>query len=316
MKLRLCLAAAVAIISAGSFAFAQVPPDIARQLHEIGPRIEGQKTAALYLAAHPKEAYAGIYASRDVAYGENPRQKIDVFFAGEAGAKPTRPKPVVVFVHGGGFTGGDKHGRDSPFYDNVMAWSVKNGMVGVNVNYRLAPAAPWPAGPEDLGAVMAWVQANIGRYGGDPRQVYLWGHSVGATHVADYVAHDQFHPKGGVGVKGAILSSGQIYDMMGPNVTTAYYGTDAAKYPGMAALPGLLKTKVRLFVNSAELDPPVFRDQTSKLRDALCKAGRCPTYVDLKDANHISQVDAIGTDDRSLSDRLLAFIKGSPSRRP
>ncbi len=309
MRLGISLAAGIAVVAAAGLAWAQVPPDFAATLKEIGPRIEVQRTGAFYAAALPPSAvYAGVYASRDIAFGSDPRQKLDVITA--ADTKPGGKRPVLVFVHGGGFTGGDKHGQNSVFYDNLMAWAARNGMVGVNVNYRLAPAAPWPAGAEDLASAVAWTRANIGRYGGDPDKVYLWGHSVGATHVADYLAHDQFHPKGGAGVKGAILTSGQVYDLVGPQVTAAYYGTDASRYPSMASLPGLLKTRVRLFLNSAEHDPAPFREQTMKLKDALCAAKRCPVYVDLKDHNHISETYAIGTDDRSLSDPVLKFVRG------
>ena len=55
-------------------------------------------------------------------------------------------RPVLVFVHGGGFTGGNKSTPGSPFYDNVPLWAARNGLVGVNITYRLAPQHPWPAG--------------------------------------------------------------------------------------------------------------------------------------------------------------------------
>ena len=46
----------------------------------------------------------------------------------------------------------------------------------------------WPSGIEDLTAVVTWLKANVARYGGDPSKIFLWGHSAGAAHVADYVA--------------------------------------------------------------------------------------------------------------------------------
>lgn len=301
------LATAAGVAAAGG-AWAQIPPDIAAQLKEIGPRIEAAKTTALYTAQLPKDMYAGTYASRDVAYGDDDKQKIDIFTA----AKPTPGlKPVLVFVHGGGFSGGDKHRpATSPFYDNIMVWGAKNGLVGVNFNYRLAPKNTWPTGPEDLASAIKWLEANVAQYGGDPKRIYLWGHSVGAVHVADYVAHPQFHPAGGVGVKGVVLTSGQIYDMTGPNVTPAYYGTDASKYPEMASTPGLAKSKVPVLLTMAELDPEAFRAQSLGLKDALCKAGHCPKVVELKGHSHISETYAIGTSDTSLSGPVLAFVKG------
>jgi triacylglycerol lipase len=279
---------------------AQPPPDVAARLHAIGPRIEIAETSRLYAAATSKDLYHGVYATRDLAYGPEEKQKLDVFTAGP-GARA--PKPVVIFVHGGAFTGGDKHSSSGPLYDNVGAWAARSGLVGVTINYRLAPKAAWPSGADDVGAAVAWVRENVSRYGGDPRRIYLWGHSAGGVHVADYVA------KGSDEVAGAILTSGQIYDMTGPNISKAYHGADAAAYPAMASLPGLLKTRARLMVTRAELDPAAFRDETETLVRALRDAGRRPVVLELKDHSHLSEILAIGTPDRSLSDPVLAFIR-------
>ncbi len=99
------------------------------------------------------------------------------------------PRPVLVFVHGGGFSRGAKHTAGSPFYDNIGLWAVDHGLVGVTINYRLAPQYQWPAGIEDLTSVVSWLKSHVAEYGGDPDKIFLWGHSAGAAHVADYVAH-------------------------------------------------------------------------------------------------------------------------------
>ena len=295
-----------ATLGAGA-ALAQIPPDVAAMLKEARPRIEVQKTTAAYNALLPKDMYAGTYASRDLVYGPDARHRLDVF---TPATKTPGAKPVVIFVHGGGFVGGAKSRPGSLYYDNIGVWAAKNGLIGVTINYRLAPANKFPSGAEDVGAAVKWVREHIAQYGGDPSRVFLWGHSVGAVHVADWLAHTDLQPKGGPGVRGAILTSGQIYDGEGPNVTPAYYGDDKGKYAAAASLPGLLKTRVKLLVNAAELDPEPFRAQTLKLHEELCKAKRCPTFIDLKGHSHISETYAVGTDDKSLSDPVLKFVKG------
>ena len=208
-----------------------MPPRIAAALREIGPKIDGVRTAQLYTPLQPTEPYHGVAVFRDLHYGPHERNVLDVFAppgqgpaapdasaatgstpapgprpptadpaperaasgpapsAGGPGGAPRAPRPVLVFIHGGGFSRGAKHTAGSPFYDNVGLWAVDHGLIGVTINYRLAPQYPWPSGIEDLTQVVVWLKAHIAEYGGDPGKIFLWGHSAGAAHVADYVAH-------------------------------------------------------------------------------------------------------------------------------
>lgn len=282
------------------------PAAVADELREIGPRIEITKTAQIYSSLLPDDLYAETSATRNLPYGADEKEKLDIFTS--AGTS-SPAKPVLVFVHGGGFVGGDKHSDGSPLYDNVMAWAARHDMIGVNINYRLAPAHRWPSGGEDVGLAVDWIRHNIGRFGGDPGRIFVWGHSVGATHVADYVAHEGLK---GAGVQGAILTSGQIYDMTGPNVSKAYYGEDQTRYPAMATIAGLMKSKTPLLITSAELDPPAFKAQTAALASALEEAGRRPQIIELPGHSHISEIYAIGTSDHGLSGQVESFVKSKP----
>ena len=96
----------------------------------------GRRRDKLYapLFAEQKEPYPNVKGVRDIAYGSDPLNKLDVFTSGAGSGKP-----VVIYVHGGGFERGDKRQPNSPFYDNLMLWLTQQGMVGVNMNYRLAP---------------------------------------------------------------------------------------------------------------------------------------------------------------------------------
>src|SRR5882757_6838866 len=154
------VAALFALTATSSVAHAQVAPDIAEGIRKIGPIVDAPGTAKLYapLFATQNEPYPNVTVVRDVAYGTDPLQKLDVFTAAPT---PGAAKPVVMFLHGGGFQRGDKRQPGSPFYDNIMLWLTQQGMVGVNMNYRLAPKYVWPAAHEDLAAAVRWVQANI-----------------------------------------------------------------------------------------------------------------------------------------------------------
>ena len=86
---------------------------------------------------------------------------------------------VTLKGQGGAFMRGERRTGDSPFYDNIMLWAVRQGMVGVNMTYRLAPVHPWPAAQQDIQSALKWVRENIAASGGDPTRIILMGHSAG-----------------------------------------------------------------------------------------------------------------------------------------
>lgn len=284
--------------------FTGMPADIASALRDIGPVIDGAGTAALYAPLFTPEPYAGKAVSRDLAYGPHERHVLDIFTT----PLPGSGKPVVIFVHGGGFRFGAKSAEGSPFYDNIMNWAVDEGMVGIAINYRLAPEFQWPSGIEDLTSMLNWVKENIADYGGDPDKIILWGHSAGAAHVGDYLAW-QANSNLDDGVAGAILTSG--FYVLGPELSiwSAYYGEDLSTYEERSSLQGLLKSSTPLLVNDAELDPENFKADSIKLTKAFAEANKPLTRVSLKGHSHISETYAIGTDDQSLSGPVKLFIQ-------
>jgi acetyl esterase/lipase len=285
-----------------------MPPDIAKKLAEIGRTVDPPATAKLYAPLQPTEPYFGVRIERDLKYGPAERNRLDVFMPQNV----TSGRPVLIFVHGGAFIGGNKRMPNGPFYDNVMLWAVKNGFIGVNIDYRLAPEFRWPAGAEDVASAIQWVAKEIGDRGGDPSRIYLMGHSAGAYHVANYVSHPEFYKVKGGGLKGAIMMSA-IYDLAtGPvgEPERAYYGDDASRYASQSSLPGLLKTDIPLMAVSSELDLPVFVKQLDVFKDATCKrASGCARTVMLPQHSHMSEAYSINTDDTRLTDQILEFVK-------
>jgi len=285
-----------------------MPEDVAWKLLELGPVVDLPHTAALYAPLQEKEPYQGVTIERDVKYGAADRNLLDVFIPQAAAS----PRPVLIFVHGGGFVAGNKHNPGSPFYDNIMLWAVKNGFVGVNITYRLAPQAVWPSAAEDLAAAVQWVAGNIAARGGDPARVYLMGHSAGAVHVATYVSHPEFHKVVGGGLAGAIMVSG-IYDLTAGTAgdpERAYFGADPSRYAERSSLQGLLATKIPLMITTAELDPDGFARQFDLMKQAACKrASGCARTFMLPQHSHMSEVYSINTADTRLTDEILDFVK-------
>jgi triacylglycerol lipase len=287
-----------------------MPPDVAEAVQRIGRRIDPPASAAIFAPrVIEKEPYEGIAVERDLRYGPAERNLIDVF-APTAGG---RSRPVLLFVHGGAFVAGNRRlSPTSPFYENVALFAARNGMVGVNMTYRLAPKDPWPAGPEDIGYAVKWLHENIASRGGDPKRIFLFGHSAGASHSASYVARERFHRVPGSGIAGLLLLSGnyQVSEALVAGAPTypAYYGNDPSKYAEMSSVEGLLATKVPLWISSAELDPPAFDEQARILRDALCASSRCPAGQRFPGHGHMSEAYSIHTDDRRVADSLRSFM--------
>lgn len=284
-----------------------MPPEIAEQLIAIGRVIDPPRTHGLYAALHDREPYPNAAVTRDRPYGPDALQALDVFTQNQAKARP-----VLVHVHGGGFERGDKHTPGSPFTDNIALWAARNGMVGVNANYRLAPVALWPSGPQDVAGILRWIKANIAGFGGDPARVYLMGSSAGGNHVATYLAFPEFQTADASEVAGAIFLSGSPFDttVFPMKNYERYFGSDASQYAARSPLPGLIKSPVPMLVNYAALDPPPIERSSIDLIAALEKAGRKPRAVFLKTHNHLSGGASIGTADTELSNAILDFVNG------
>jgi acetyl esterase/lipase len=305
------LLAVVAAQFAGPVWAQQAPmsEDLVWKLLEIGRVVDPPKTAALFAPMQAQEPYPGVKVEREIKYGPSDRHLLDVFMP----ETPTSRRPVLIFIHGGAFVGGNKRtSPTSPFYDNVMLWAVQNGFVGINATYRLAPQSPYPAGAEDIAAIVALVAAKIGERGGDPARIYLMGHSAGAVHVANYVSHPEFYKVRDGGLAGAVMVSG-IYDLNASPLgdpEIAYFGSDPSRYAERSSLQGLLATKIPLMIAAAELDPPRFVEQFNLLKQATCKgAGGCARAMMVPQHSHMSEVYAINAAGSHLTDEILDFVK-------
>lgn len=273
--------------------------------YELTPaQIEASK--AIFAPLAPRSG-PDVKVHRDVVYGPDPRHRLDVFVPA-AGA--TRA-PVVVFVHGGGFIAGDKGAPDAPFYNNVGLWAARSGCIGVTMTYRLAPASPWPAGSEDVGAAVRFLHNKIEQSGGDPNRIFLIGQSAGAVHVAGYVAEPRLHAAPNGGIAGAIMVSG-LYDVIRADrhpFQSAYFGDDATRWPEQSTLAKLTETSVPCFYTLSEFDPPEFQRQAAWLVEVhAVRQGRWPRLMQLPGHNHLSGILQIGSPVDTLGPELLRFI--------
>jgi acetyl esterase len=137
----------------------------------------------------------GITVESDVVYGTQPDGALltlDVCSppanavsadAVPAADAPTSARPAVISVHGGSWARGDKA---NPEWQAVCQWLASAGFVAYSVNYRLAPAATFPAAIDDLTLAVEWVRQadNVRQYGIDPDRIGVFGGSAGGNLAA------------------------------------------------------------------------------------------------------------------------------------
>lgn len=248
-----------------------------------------------------------VRVARDLKYGSHERNRLDLYTPA-SGFEPSRP--VLIYVHGGGFVAGDKQIPGTPFFDNIGQWAVRNGCNAVNITYRLAPQSQWPSGIEDLHQVIRFIQEQGAKHGLGANRIFLMGQSAGASHAASYVSHAHLYAPYAHGLRGLILLSG-VYDYTlspGP-MEAAYLGADKSLYAQRSPLAGLVRSKVPLLVTIAECDPPFFEQQGLALLSALQRRhGRLPRFVHTIGQNHLSVAQYLGLEGDLLAPQLRSFI--------
>lgn len=110
------------------------------------------------------------------------------------------PRPLVLFVHGGGWTSGNRS-----MGEGFLPLFAGGGAVAGTLSYRLSRAAPYPAALEDVAAAVAWIRTHADEFGIDPDRIGIWGHSAGA-HLAVHTA--VFDPSRAEGIRCAVGVSG------------------------------------------------------------------------------------------------------------
>ena len=204
---------------------------------------------------------------KDASFGENPRQKLDVY-----GPPDGRPgAPVAMFVYGGGWNTGSR--REYRWAGKMLA---AQGFVTVVADYRLTPEVRFPAFVEDVALAVRWAVDHTPDHGGDPSRIVLVGHSAGAYNAA-MVALDPRYLKA-VGVERERIKAfaglaGPYYfpNLDGPILSKTFGGAgdDKAYQTLDYAVPG----SPAAFLVAGEADKTVRPRNTERLAETLRQAG-------------------------------------------
>ena len=170
----------------------------------------------LSLALPASVVKAQTFSGIDYGKANNPSQKLDIYMQ-TAGAKPY---PVVVWIHGGGFSSGSRTEGNA---GQLAALLGPRGAGVISIDYRLSGIAQWPAQIQDCKAAIRWIRANASTYDFDPSRIGVAGGSAGG-HLSEFVG-----VTGGIG----IATSGTVtMDLEGAiGGTVAYSSKEQAVVP-------------------------------------------------------------------------------------
>ncbi len=274
--------------------------------------------AAGLLAIAARSAPAGEGAAkllaRDVACAAGDSPTLDLYGPERAGG-PARP--IVLFVHGGGWRHGDKaYVREKP------AGFVSQGYLFASVGYRLDGVSPREQGA-DVAAAVAWLRDHAREYGGDGGRIFLVGHSAGA-HLAALVGTDERllarHGLEPGSLGGVVLLDGAGYDVPRqmaaarlPRLQELYrdaFGDDPQAQreasPITHITPGKRYPPFLIFHVGQRRDS---REQAESLAERLRAAGGTATTVHEPDKNHMTLNRELGTAGDGPTAKIFGFLE-------
>lgn len=271
---------------------------------------------ALIPAAHAQDI------KRDIPYVEHGHelQSLDIYSPANA-----KNLPVVFWIHGGGWEQGDKKQVATK-----PQWFMEKGFVFVSINYRLWPKVDMGTLIRDVALAFGWVEKHIAEYGGDPKHVFVGGHSAGAQLAAIICTDDRYLKEQGVGfdvLTGCLPVDGDTYDIpaiietaetrlrvhhLPPRVNghREKFGGDPEKHKDFSAVTHIAKGKgIPPFLILHVAAHPDTSAQATRLGNALKEAGVPVTNFGAKNSWHVKLNDDLGLPDDPATKALTQFIQ-------
>ncbi|GAB2177430.1 alpha/beta hydrolase [Dongia sp. agr-C8] len=254
----------------------------------------------------------GYRLSAGLRYGEIERQALDVYRPEKPRADPA---PVVVFFYGGYWNSGER--GDYRFIGQLLA---SQGFVVVIPDYRLYPAVRFPAFLEDGAGALRWTHDRVAGYGGDPRRIFLMGHSAGAYNAMMLALDRRWASAAGFDADGlcGIVGLAGPYDFdFDTELLRGVFGTarDRAEalpitHAGNPSPPVLLVT--------GDADQTVDPANSVRLERRLAAAGNPVRRLDYPGLDHtdvLLQFSSFWTADNPMRRAVIDFLSHCP-RRP
>jgi acetyl esterase/lipase len=271
--------------------------------------VAGCSPVRLLNALIPDDTYI---RSADLPYGADARQKLDVYQPQPTVQPPRGGYPVIVFFYGGSWRHGSR--TDYKFVGEALA---SQGFIAVLPDYRLYPEVSYPEFLKDSARAVAWAKREAARYGGNPAQLYVMGHSAGGYNAA-MVALDPRWLRGEgmtladlagwIGLAGA-------YDFLpsnDPNIQPVFHHPDYP--PGAEPIAYATRGTPRAFLGAALVDPVVSPERSTRQMAAKLRAAGVPlTLKFYEGVNHMTLAGALARPLRGWApvlEDVSAFVRG------
>ena len=255
--------------------------------------------------ADDKPGLFEVTTVKDVAYSDakdaDPvKHKLDLYLP-----KGAKDFPVLVFIHGGGWTQGDR--RSAVGFGTTLA---KHGIGVAAISYRLSPKVKHPAHIEDVAQAFAWVKANIAKHGGKPELMFVSGHSAGG-HLAALLATDETYLKAHKlalsDVKGVIPISG-VYRVGGGGRMKDVFGEDADVHKKASPLTHVKENEPPFLILYADKELGAIGKGSEDMAAALKKVKVETNCVEIKDRDHGTIMRNAAKEDDPALKLILEFI--------
>lgn len=229
----------------------------------------------------------GFIRHRDLAYGDQPRQMLDMYIPKQT--ESAVDLPVILFVHGGSWDKGSKD--DYVFLADTL---TEAGYITVIINYRLAPEHVYPDYVTDTAKAIAWTHRHVTDYGGDTDRLFVMGHSAGAFNVIAAVNTPTFFEKEQLpinAVKAVIGVAGPYsYDF---RTDPTYYAFPEQVHPDEIMPDRLVRSNpMPHLLLTAENDTLVEHFNTHDMAAALRAKGAEVEVVQVQGVNHVNVIAA------------------------
>ena len=261
-----------------------------------------------------------------IPYVENghERQVLDIYTSERATDKNL---PVMFWIHGGGWQVGDK--SDVALKPKVF---TERGFVFVSTNYRLLPHVEMATLIRDVAKSLGWVHKNIAKYGGDPKRIFVGGHSAGAQLAALVCTDNRYLKEEGVSfgvLRGCVPVDGDTYDIPKIIMTAEHrqalyggkmftfghrqkFGNDPEKHVDFSAVTHVAKNKgIPPFLILFFSGNPDTRAQARRFEAVLKEAQIPVTVYGERDSNHSQLNNDLGIPEDPATQELYKFLDAS-----